>query len=191
MNKNLEIEFKNMLTEDEYNSLIKYFSISTDAIRQHTNIYLDTNSFDIIKKEHLALRVRVKDNNYCLTLKIPQSNGLLELNQNLTEIEFNNLVNGIFPEGDIFTTLTSRSIDISAIKEVGRLTTHRYETPYSIGLLVLDYNIFSDRVDYELEFEVLDYEEGELAFDKFLEEFNIPKRPSLPKIIRTLNISKQ
>ena len=63
MSTNLEIEFKNMLDESEYQELLKCFSIQEEQIWTQKNVYFDTHSFDL-KKNQAARRVRIKNNTY-------------------------------------------------------------------------------------------------------------------------------
>ena len=48
---NLEIEFKNMLTETEYDRLIQTFNIQEEQIWLQKNVYFDTKSHDLKQKE--------------------------------------------------------------------------------------------------------------------------------------------
>ena len=61
MATNLEIEFKNMLTETEYDRLIQTFNIQEEQIWLQKNVYFDTKSHDL-KQKGAALRIRVKNN---------------------------------------------------------------------------------------------------------------------------------
>ena len=47
MSTNLEIEFKNMLSESEYEQLLNHFSISEEQIWIQKNVYFDTKAFDL------------------------------------------------------------------------------------------------------------------------------------------------
>ena len=78
MATNHEIEFKQMITASIYNKLQeKYFKDS--VLFKQVNYYIDTPDFKL--KEHCsALRIRVKDNQYEMTLKTPAKVGLLEYN---------------------------------------------------------------------------------------------------------------
>ena len=67
MSQNIEIEFKNMLTEDEFHKFLTHFQItSTDFFKQE-NHYFDTKDFAL--KEHgCALRIREKKDRFEMTL---------------------------------------------------------------------------------------------------------------------------
>ena len=83
LSQNLEIEFKNMLTKEEYESVIKTFHIHESSIYTQENHYFDTADFDL-KEKSSALRIRQKDGKFEMTLKQPCKEGLLETNQALT-----------------------------------------------------------------------------------------------------------
>ncbi|MFP3360104.1 CYTH domain-containing protein, partial [Planococcus sp. SIMBA_143] len=53
------------------------------------------------------------------------------------------------------------NIDTTQLKIYGALSTARRETDYKEGLLVLDKNSYLDTEDFELEFEVDNYDKGE------------------------------
>lgn len=73
-----------------------------------------------------------------------------------------------------------------------KIETIRYELPYKSGLLVVDKTTFlNDIVDYELEFEVKDYNIGLEEFKTLLSEFNIEERKAKPKIARAMEYSKK
>ena len=103
MSQNLEIEFKNMLTKEEYERLIKTFQFHKSSIYTQENHYFDTAHFDL-KEKGSALRIRQKDGKFELTLKQPCKEGLLETNQVLSPAEAskamteNKLPNGMVKE---------------------------------------------------------------------------------------------
>ena len=77
MATNHEIEFKQMITASIYNKLQeKYFK---DSVLFKQKSYIDTPDFKL-KEHRSALRIRVKDNQYEMTLKTPAKVGLLEYN---------------------------------------------------------------------------------------------------------------
>ena len=86
MSQHLEIEFKNILTKEEFIKLQKYFSVSdNDFFCQH-NDYFDTENF-ALKQLGCALQIVEKNGNYELTLKEPWEVGLLETNEEIREEE--------------------------------------------------------------------------------------------------------
>ena len=107
----LEIEFKTMLTKEEHDRLLQFFA-DISPISQ-TNHYIDSDQ-QSIRHAHMAFRVRTFNRREAeLTLKIPQEVGALELNQNLTPEETENILqNNIFPAGEILETLLQKEIPI-------------------------------------------------------------------------------
>ena len=184
MTTNLEIEFKNMLTEQEYQQLLNQFSIDEEQIWTQKNVYFDTPTGQL-KKLEAALRIRVKNSTYELTLKTKQNVGLLETNQIITKQDYESLkYNHVLIKGPVYETLKSLGIDPFNLQVITDLTTKRAEVPYQDGVLVLDKSFYSDIIDYELEYEVPNYDTGLLHFKELLKQYHIPLRPTENKIKR-------
>lgn len=178
----LEIEYKTLLTKNEYQQLLPLFSDIT-ATKQ-TNHYIDTADFSI-RDAKMALRVRAFENRAELTLKIPQQVGNMEYNQSLTLEECHTLINTcVLPEGEIRILLTHAAINLDELKVLGSLTTIRYGKETTIGLMALDENHYFDKTDYELELEVIDAEMGKEQFDYFLQAHHIHYKYAKPKVAR-------
>ncbi|MCY7210645.1 CYTH domain-containing protein [Streptococcus sp. IsoGale021] len=178
----LEIEYKTLLTKNEYQQLLPLFSDIT-ATKQ-TNYYIDTADFSI-RDAKMALRVRAFENRAELTLKIPQQVGNMEYNQSLTLEECHTLINTcVLPEGEIRILLTHAAINLDELKVLGSLTTIRYEKETTIGLMALDENHYFDKTDYELELEATDAEMGKEQFDYFLQAHHIHYKYAKPKVAR-------
>ncbi|MGF6951458.1 uncharacterized protein YjbK [Neobacillus sp. B4I6] len=184
MTQNIEIEFKNMLTRLEYEGLLKYFKIDKSQIFSQENHYFDTPEF-ALKGKDSALRIRKKGGAYEMTLKQPASVGLLETNQIIGEEEASTAIHhGRLPTGIIQRLIEDYQISFSTIKYFGSLITERVEFNYKQGLLVLDHSIYLSEEDYELEYEVENYQVGEKIFLEFLKQFKIPTRKTENKIRR-------
>ncbi|MEH6904721.1 CYTH domain-containing protein [Neobacillus drentensis] len=184
MTQNIEIEFKNMLTKIEYESLLKYFKISQSQIFSQENHYFDTPDF-ALKSNNSALRIRKKGGTYEMTLKQPANVGLLETNQVIGEEEVLMAIHqGILPTGIIRSLIEEYQISFSTIEYFGSLITERVELEYKQGLLVLDHSIYLSKEDYELEYEVEDYQFGEKIFLELLKQLKIPSRKTENKIVR-------
>ncbi|NHC40233.1 CYTH domain-containing protein [Bacillus sp. MM2020_1] len=184
MTQNIEIEFKNMLTKIEYESFLKYFKICQSQIFSQENHYFDTPDF-ALKSNDSALRIRKKGGTYEMTLKQPADVGLLETNQVIGEEEVLMAIHqGILPTGIIQPLIEDYQISFSTIEYFGSLITERVEMEYKQGLLVLDHSIYLSKEDYELEYEVEDYQIGEKIFLELLKQFKIPSRKTENKIVR-------
>ena len=190
MATNNEIEFKQILNENVYHQIRNTY-FENDKPFTQTNYYIDTNDFKL-KKHQSALRIRVKDNQYEMTLKVPAKVGLTE---------YNHAIN-ISPKIDTTISLSQLPEDIRDIIEnqfgvsdkeliiLGALTTHRLETQFQNELLVLDQSEYLGKTDYELEFEVHSYDEGYEKFNHLLQEFNLSHEKPLNKVQRFLKKSK-
>lgn len=184
MSQNLEIEFKNMLTKQEYEKLLHEFRIDKRQIFKQENHYFDTPEF-ALKSIGSALRIRKKKAQFEMTLKQPAAVGLLETNQSLSEEEASEAIHfGNLPSGKIKTLLENNGIPFSTIQYFGTLITNRVELEYELGLLVLDHSIYLNKEDYELELEVEDVQKGKEAFLKLLQYYGIPERKTENKIRR-------
>lgn len=184
--KELEIEFKNLLSEADYNMLYEAYFKDSDVIRQ-TNYYIDTESLSL-RKNTLLLRVRSKNGAQEMTLKVPNARGVMEFHG---EIDID-LAEGVKVDaGDIpeiiLDELAAHQIDVTDVYIFGALTTYRREVPYQDGILTLDKNEFLDAVDHELEYEVADYDRGETHFFNLLEEFDIIRQTEMTKSERFYN----
>jgi len=181
---NLEIEFKNLLHKEEYEQLLHYFSIDKTQVNVQTNIYFDTWEKSL-KNMEAALRIRKKQDAFELTLKTKDPRGALELNQAITQNHYFDLINkGLLIKGEVYEALVKLAIDPNDLHVIAKLTTKRVEVPYKNGIIFLDESSYGHVVDYELEYEALDYTEGLETFKQFLELHQIPIRHAQPKIRR-------
>ena len=135
----LEIEYKTLLDKDEYQSLLPLFT-DTELVVQ-TNHYIDTPD-QLIRQEKMALRVRTFTNQAELTLKVPETVGHFEYNQNLSQEETKAILqNKEFPDGEIKNLLESKGIPVEQLVVWGSLTTERFEKETAAGLVALDHNV--------------------------------------------------
>ena len=187
MSENLEIEFKNILTKTEFNHLVLKFKLDDSVFWSQTNYYFDTTDFSL-KNVGCALRIREKNNKYELTLKQPTENsiGLLEINQQIEEQTAQLFIeNGKFPIGIVADRVSMiLSSNLQNINCFGHMKTERSELEIVGGVLVFDKSSYFDMIDYELEFEVKDYEIGQKIFLDLLNNEQIPVRNTLNKVRR-------
>ena len=98
MSKELEIEFKTLLTKEEYVSLCTMFSDKQRNLQ--TNYYFDTSRFTL-KASEIGLRVR-KSDKYVMTLKRKKGYALQEINETITEEQLQTFIQtGIIPVEEI------------------------------------------------------------------------------------------
>ncbi|WP_410501570.1 CYTH domain-containing protein [Exiguobacterium acetylicum] len=178
----LEIEFKNLLSEQEYLSLFTHYASTKQPIWQ-ANDYFDTPDFELRKKGS-ALRIREKKQGLVLTLKQPYEEGLLETHVTLSANEAEDLFKyGLIHSDEMNHQLKSFDLQ-GSLEHLGRLETERIETVLPEGLLVLDKSRYLGYTDYELEFEVSNFEQGQKDFEQLLSEHDIPQRETKNKIVR-------
>ncbi|WP_214695493.1 CYTH domain-containing protein [Exiguobacterium sp. s160] len=186
MTQEVEIEFKSMLTKDEYEKLIQVYKLE-DQVRWQANDYFDTPSFQL-KKQGAALRIREKKHGQVLTLKQPNEVGLLETHAAITEEEAEDLFKyGIIHDDQMKQALAPFQLN-AALEHLGRLETNRAEHQTEDGLLVLDESHYLETTDYEIEFEVTNEEAGKRAFERLLAEHGLPYRPAKNKIVRFMEL---
>ncbi|KQL36226.1 hypothetical protein AN960_16510 [Bacillus sp. FJAT-25509] len=191
MAKEIEIEFKNLLTKEEFEQLKSYFQINESSFESQTNYYFETPDFAI--KEHGgALRIRKKSlTSFTLTLKIKQAVGHLEINQKISETEASAMLKTyVLPEGEVKEYINEVKLNLNSLVLIGDLTTNRAEFPYENGLLVLDHSTYLNHEDFELEFEVSDENIGKQQFINLLKNLQIPRRKTLNKIRRFFNVKQ-
>ncbi|AJO17582.1 CYTH domain-containing protein [Bacillus paralicheniformis] len=181
MSQELEIEFKNMLTKKEFEKIKSYYQFTSEQFVIQKNHYYDTSSFSL-KEKGAALRIREKQQRYVLTLKEPAPVGLMETHQELTgKPEFETFT---IPHGPVYDCLKRLGIQPDELILFGTLATSRAEKKLPQGLIVLDHSRYLMVEDFEVEFEVTDYERGKRDFSELLKSFGIPERETKNKIIR-------
>ena len=183
MATNNEIEFKQLLTQSQYQSIYKTYFQDVGTFSQ-TNYYIDTPQFDL-KANQSALRIRVKDDYNEMTLKIPAEVGLMEYNFETRVVpELNKSITTQMLPAEIIEQLEKMDFDLNQLVILGALTTERLEKEVNGNLLVLDKSEYLNKVDYELEFEVDSYNEGYEKFKQLLQEFDIKHEKPLNKVQR-------
>ncbi|MEB7383619.1 CYTH domain-containing protein [Staphylococcus xylosus] len=186
MATNNEIEFKQLLTEKQYNVIHKTYFNEIEPFKQ-TNFYIDTPDFDL-KDHKSALRIRVKDEYLEMTLKIPAEVGLTEYNFETHVVpELNKSIPEQSLPSEIADQLTKMDIDLTKLIILGSLKTERLEKEINGNLLVLDKSTYLDFEDFELEYEVEDYDEGLIQFKSILEKFDMKHEIPANKVQRFFN----
>lgn len=175
MKTSIEIEFKTLLNEEQYNSLLDLFEIRNNVFKQE-NYYFDTNDF-YLRKNGMALRIRHKGSIFKMTLKTPFEGNLREDSILLDEETAKNYIAYGFNLKDIL------NVDLN-VYNTAMQETFRATTPYKDGRLFIDKSNYYGKTDYELEYEVDEKEEGLKIFHEFLKENNITYSRSLHKIDR-------
>ncbi len=183
MAQEIEIEYKTLLTKQEYISLLQGLPFPKDATSQ-TNYYFETKDF-ALKDRHCALRIRKKAGNFTLTLKEPHHEGILETHDQLSPSEFEQWITGHpIPKENVVRQLTAMDISITDLLYFGSLQTERREFIKRGVTYVLDKSIYNHVTDYELEIEAPSKLKGKKALENLLEQFPVTKQQSITKIER-------
>lgn len=183
MAQEIEIEYKNLLTEKEFNQLLHTFPFSETGTWQ-TNHYFETKDFSL-KVKGAALRIREKSGEYVLTLKEPHPDGLLESHDSLTTDEVNAWIGGnSSKKSQVGRQLDLLDIKLDKLVYYGKLATKRYETTYQGTLVVLDYSEYNGTSDYELEIETESKQDGLNMFRSIIDDYGITEKETPNKIKR-------
>ncbi|MET1248081.1 CYTH domain-containing protein [Sporolactobacillus sp. STCC-11] len=184
MTQELEIEYKNMLTAEEFTTLCTEFGQKTSSFFKQVNYYFDTPT-SALKNRKTVLRIRDTGNQHDFTLKQPRNGVILETHQQLDDEESQSMIRlGIVPPGEIEQSITKMGVDADQLVLIGELATKRAQFPYQSGELFLDHSIYLDHNDYELEYEATDQRSGADIFNALLHAHSIPRRPSKSKMLR-------
>lgn len=176
-----------MLTKEEFTIIKNYFQLKPENFIEQKNFYFDTPILDLAAKKS-ALRIRMKNHGYELTLKQPHPDGLLETNIALNEKEATAFIhdNRFPPQAGEMKEMIATSLSVNTAKLVciGVLTTNRSEFPYKDGMIALDHSCYLGMEDYEIEYEVQNKKTGIEHFNALLHHLNIEKKPAKNKIKR-------
>lgn len=185
MNQEIEIEFKNILSESEFTTIKKYFQLKDEQFKKQRNFYFDSPSFSLAKQSS-ALRIREKNGAYELTLKQPHKDGLLETNSPIrTEEALSFIEKNQFPvSASKMKTVLATIVNPNTLICLGELTTLRCEWKYGDGYLALDRSFYLGIEDFEIEYEVTDKQKGFHCFIKLLNQLKIKQKPTKNKIKR-------
>lgn len=187
MLKDQEFEFKTLLTLTEYERLAEMFKDKPSNFQ--TNFYFDTRRFTL-KASDIGLRVRKRDH-YELSLKRKKGYQLQELDEQITEDEFNDFnENGFIPSAKIENEIADILKGQKLINYMS-ISTHRITFPYKSGIIAIDKCTYFDTTDYELEFIGYSYEITKKDFIQTVKELGITYKKSISKIKRAYIALKQ
>lgn len=187
MAKEVKIEFKTLLTKEEYNRI--YDKIKANSGNVQTNYYFDTKRFTL-KASEAVLRVKERDG---LTLTLERKKGYTfqRIDEEISKEQLDKMLNdGIIPCDKIVNELSDILKDQKIIKYMS-LSTYRISVPYKKGKLSLDHCTYVNTSDYELEYEAKNREIGKLDFVEIIKEFNINYKKSQAKLNRAYEALKK
>ena len=186
MAKNLEIEYKNILSQAEYEKLFQHYSFEETVPLTQENFYFDTANGELSKR-HIGLRVRITDNYVHLTMKQPvKDHQKLETTEKLTKSDGESIkANGKLSHGgEVENFLASIDILLEDLIIIGQFKTIRHQQVVEGQDMVLDHCFFTNFEDYELEVETNNPKIGLTFYQNLLQKFQIPQRPIKQKIVR-------
>ena len=186
--EHLEIEFKMLLKENIFKKLLSDYKNQIKDSYQQTNFYL---FHPLLEKKKYSLRIREKKGHYELTLKRPSTIGLNELNIDINKEIKDAIFNHQHINNEIFDILEKENIYIKDLTCGYYLKTTRHDIILPDGVLSLDENEYNHHHDYEIEFEVEDYDQGLQTFKKIIQPYHLEyKQNCLSKIKRMLETLK-
>jgi len=191
MSQQTEIEFKTLLSKDDYHRIIQYYQLQNKDFHTQKNCYFDTPN-QKLAKNNCGLRIRQLASSGELTLKTPEKVGLLETTDLLSTEQAEKLISQqkILSTGNVADKLKDYAIAASDLVLLTELTTKRAEFSIKEGLLALDENWYSDQHDYELELEVENSKKGKQDFQNLLDKFQLTYKPAQNKIVRAIQATK-
>lgn len=187
MKQNLEIEFKTLLSKENYLKLLNHFEFEEYVTQE--NFYFDTPDFKL-KEKNYGLRTRILNNTGEITLKTPKGpHQLIETNYYLNTKktkEFLKKQNLIYSP-KIATLLKNINVDYNDLQYFAKLKTERFIKKLSPkATIMLDKSLSYGYFDYELEIEFSSSENAEKLFYEFLNTFSLPYIKADNKITRAI-----
>ena len=187
----IEKEFKNLLTKEEYTRLLQAYDEQLTHHITQTNSYFDHQN--MLKNHKCALRIRMIEGvDYGeVTLKIPKSSvEVVEVNEKFSPKQLQEWIDAkefLLPKL-IKDTLAQEGLELDTVQMIANLKTIRREGHLNDDtLLVLDQSFYNNTCDYELEMEVKDIISGEELFKKILNNYSIIPKKTASKIVRALS----
>lgn len=169
----VENELKLLIPKETYQDLFQE-AVNHQAVTViQTNHYFDTLNYDISGKK-LSLRIREKNNQYTLTLKVGrkangQSQSSDEYNKTIEEEQALAVINGFLPMESLLSDLPVKEVPIEGrpLLHMGQMTTKRtiYAPIPGLHPLELDQNDYLGIQDYELEWEYNQEEQVKAILD--------------------------
>jgi len=184
MKQEIEIEYKQLLSEVEYEKIKEVILKGEHKVINHENFYFETKNKDL-KANHQALRIRVAKDYFELCLKTQRESDILEKNIELTEDEFVSICNDNLLIYNYLDNLPQ------GLELLGSLETCRLETKIADGLICLDKSRYGNKEDYEIEFEANDYNKEDILIaylKKFGVKYKLNKKSKIQRFSEELGL---
>jgi len=169
--KEIEIEFKVLLTKEEHQDILK--DIKFDNFVEQTNYYFETEDF-ILKQNKLSLRIRQICNRFYLMLKDGKNQEAIEVNVEISNDEFDEMMTSYkINNYEINGYLKDYQLENLILDNNAKLKTFRYYTPYRDCILFLDESHYYGVIDYELELEAKSVGYGQKIINEISSKYNL------------------
>lgn len=179
----LEHEAKALINESEFTALMN--KLNPPLKSSQVNYYFETRD-QYFKNNRSALRVRVIDKNYELTLKINNGDHNIEHNFDIDYLVFDKMINlGQLPH-EVLRILNLNLV----LFQVVVIETNRYTYRYLDHMIELDHSKFLNTIDFELEVEAESLTKASEVLNAFCEEYQLNPMPSKAKIARYFEYNK-
>lgn len=179
MIKNIEVEFKTLLTKEQFEELSSMYP-NKQFVKQ-TNTYYDTPN-GTLKSKKCGLRIREKESIFMITLKVRNEVGHEEFE---CYVDSNNA--NVIKNSEIHQVLTQLGV-YDDIISIGECTTYRAVVKTDKAELCFDINEYNGITDYEVEYEQTCDHDGISEFNKILGQVGLVyTKNCASKIKRTLD----
>lgn len=184
MTKNVEIEFKTVISESKYSELLTLFDLENNIFKQ-INHYFDTDDYEL-NAQAIVLRIRQKGaSRFKVTLKSQSDKQAFENHVFLSEEQAKDMIENGFNTSDFFDHLDNKFVTFKV-----SLDNFRVSTPYANGTVFLDRCEYCGTTDFELEYEASNFDEGKVAFERFIAEQHIEFKPTKRKSERAFTCKR-
>lgn len=177
--KEFEFEAKLLITEEDFKNLINKYDLKNRYFTQ-VNYYFETED-NFFEKNNCALRIRNKEDEIQLTIKVSTEKNNVEYHTDITVDDFNQI-------------MESRAIDLKNYScpfdhsfsnlQVRIIQTDRYNIGFEDHFIEIDRTTFNETVDYEIEVESTSKDRAKEILSKFAENSGLHTTTSKPKIAR-------
>lgn len=179
MNKNIEKEYKVLLTKQQFDILCRCYEEL--QFKKQVNTYYDSINLDVSKKKG-AMRIRTINDTYLFTLKLHQNDDVYEYETLVAEDSCKALL-----QKDVQQLLQEHSIT-NDLHRITQLVTERAVIETDDAEICFDISTYNGITDYEIEYEYKRDHKGILVFQNILNPIGILyKKNCTSKIQRALN----
>lgn len=178
MNKNIELEYKVLVTKEQFEAL--YERYNKPSFRTQVNVYYDTLDM-AIRKTRGSMRIRDLYDRHIFTFKMGSQFGLLEFEKDVPSNSLESL------EDEEICNLLARYHFHGPFKQLTKLKTQRAIINTGNAELCFDISEYNGHMDYEIEYEYLKDHDGLHDFQAILDTINVTYTHNCSsKIVRAL-----